>query len=106
MSAKFTPGPWATTTRQGSWDWVVYQVTDPNIEICQPFHDDTEENEIGEANARLIAAAPDMLAALREIAAEAGVTTGEMRAEIERHQRIISLALAVIAKAEGAHENR
>lgn len=49
-----TPTPWAATTRQGSWDWVVYSVADPNIEICQPFHDGTDENSIGEANAALI----------------------------------------------------
>ena len=59
------PGPWGCVTRRGSWDWVVYQASDPNIEICQMFHDDTEFNETGEANARLIAAAPDLLAALK-----------------------------------------
>jgi hypothetical protein len=55
------------TTRRGSWDWVVYCEADSNIEICQPFHDGTEMNETGEANARLIAAAPDLLEALREL---------------------------------------
>ena len=49
-----TPVPWAATTRRGSWDWVVYSVADPNIEICQPFHDGTEDSETGEANANLI----------------------------------------------------
>jgi hypothetical protein len=62
--SRHTPGPWDTTTRQGSWDWVVYQKADPNIEICQMFHDGTDLNEMGEANARLIAAAPDLLEAL------------------------------------------
>lgn len=62
--SKTTPGPWGTTTRQGSWDWVVFSKADPNIEICQMFHDDTEFNETGEANSRLVAAAPDMLALL------------------------------------------
>jgi hypothetical protein len=59
-----TPGPWACTTRLGSWDWVVYSADDPNIEICQMFHDGTDLNERGEANARLIAAAPEMFGAL------------------------------------------
>lgn len=49
-----TPRPWAATTRRGSWDWVVYSVADPNIEICQPFHDGTDDNPTGEANAALI----------------------------------------------------
>lgn len=61
---KHTPGPWGYTSRKGSWDWVVYCNADPNIEICQPFHDGTDLNQIGEANARLISAAPDMLKAL------------------------------------------
>jgi hypothetical protein len=64
------PGPWGATTRQGSWDWLVFQESDPNIEICQMFHDGTELNERGEANARLVAAAPDLLATLREIVTE------------------------------------
>lgn len=51
---KATPRPWAATTRRGSWDWVVYSVADPNIEICQPFHDGTDDNPTGEANAALI----------------------------------------------------
>ena len=58
--AVHTAGPWAATTRQGSWDWLVYSVSDPNIEICQPFHDGSEFNELGEANAHLIAAAPEL----------------------------------------------
>jgi hypothetical protein len=58
----YTPGPWACTTRQGSWDWVVYKADDPNIEICQLFHDGTEFNDLGEANANLISAAPDLYA--------------------------------------------
>ena len=49
-----TPTPWAATTRQGSWDWVVYSNSDPNIEVGQLFHDGTEDNPTGEANAALI----------------------------------------------------
>ena len=65
-----TSGPWAATTRKGSWDWVVYSVADPNIEICQTFHDGTEFNEVGEANAHLIAAAPDLLEACKGLLAK------------------------------------
>lgn len=61
-----TPGPWYATTRQGSWDWLVAQ--SERLEICQMFHDGTEMNATGEANARLVAAAPEMLEALRDIA--------------------------------------
>ena len=61
-TVKHTRGPWYATTRQGSWDWLVAQ--SETIEICQMFHDGTEMNETGEANAKLVAAAPDMLEAL------------------------------------------
>jgi hypothetical protein len=106
MSAKFTPGPWGSTTRQGSWDWLVFCEADPNFEICQMFHDGTDMNEVGEANARLVAAAPDMLLALKRLMPEnlgslpasmpdnsilpLDVTFGELRS-----------AFAAIAKAEG-----
>jgi hypothetical protein len=62
----FRPGPWRCTTRRGSWDWVVYSAADPNIEICQTFHDGTELNELGEANARLIATAPRLYVVLEK----------------------------------------
>ena len=65
--AKSTPGPWHATTRKGSWDWVVAR--DSNNEICQMFHDGTDFNETGEANARLIAAAPELLEEMRNAAA-------------------------------------
>lgn len=55
---KWTPGPWYATTRKGSWDWLVAK--SDRHEICQMFHDGTEENELGEANARLVAAAPEL----------------------------------------------
>lgn len=49
--------PWAATTRKGNLDWVIYSENDPNIEIGQLFHDGTEFNETGEANANLIVTA-------------------------------------------------
>ena len=64
--SKATPRPWAATTRQGSWDWVVYQASQPNIEVCQVFHDDTELNETGEAVAALIVEAVNSYDTMRE----------------------------------------
>lgn len=60
-----TKGPWAATTRRGSWDWVVFKQDEPNIEICQMFHDGTEYNKKGKANACLVAAAPELLEACK-----------------------------------------
>lgn len=51
-----TPGEWVATTRHGSWDWLIYCKSDPNFEICQMFHDGTDYNEVGEANASFVAA--------------------------------------------------
>lgn len=62
---KATPGPWAATTRRGSWDWVVCKALTPSIEICQIFHDGTDLNPTGEANAHLIASAPKLYDALQ-----------------------------------------
>jgi hypothetical protein len=86
-----TKGPWAATTRQGSWDWVVFKQDEPNIEICQMFHDGTEYNKKGKANACLVAAAPELLEALRPFA-QFACGCGEC------HNCI---AQAAIAKAEG-----
>lgn len=105
MSKSSTLGPWAATTRQGSWDWVVYSVANPNIEICQMFHDNTELNETGEANARLISAAPDMLAALKEVS-EMFMARPDMVRAIQpligfAEKATFERAAAAIAKARG-----
>lgn len=99
-----TPGPWAATTRQGSWDRVVFQASNPNTEICQMFHDGTDENLTGEANARLIAAAPDLLEALEahrawSYAEEHNLGTFEAKSVLCAHAN--SLTLAALAKARG-----
>ena len=62
----YTPGPWASAARQGSnWDLVVYK-PGTSLEICQMFHDFSKGNATGEANAKLVSAAPEMLDDCRE----------------------------------------
>ena len=61
MEAKYTSGPWETSSNgEGQWD------------VCGPDAGDMIADLAGcenqEANARLIAAAPDLLAALETIA--------------------------------------
>lgn len=100
-STKWRLGPWRATTRQGSWDWVVYTEDDPNIEICQTFHDGTDENEEGEANAHLIAAAPELYEALKAMVAlcppyrEEWLTDAAFKEAEEAHET----ARAALAKA-------
>ena len=104
MSAKHTPGPWrvdidraivADSQARGIWRTVVADLglpTSPN---------GAQERE---ANAHLIAAAPDLLEALEELV----VTADNMRAWIERQaaatpedHAAIARARAAIAKAKG-----
>ncbi len=61
MSAKFTSGTWIASPEEGTTEWRVDAGT-WGISICADFPGDGEV----EANARLIAAAPDLLYALEE----------------------------------------
>lgn len=62
MSALHTPGPWEVTYLDDSGQ---RQVGAQHLEICTCWHHSVESIERQmEANARLIAAAPDLLAAL------------------------------------------
>jgi len=92
-----TPGPWASCPCEET-DIGGTTITHHNISSPRS---DTIANVWTEDDARLIAAAPDMLEALKEIhaamtarAAENGIGTFPTDAEIER------LVRAVIAKAE------
>ena len=70
MSEKFTPGPWQTIDM--SWEYSVI-IDEDAARIAQVFiRDEVDEEtqdkfeEIKDANANLIAAAPDMYEALKE----------------------------------------
>jgi hypothetical protein len=94
--ADFTPGPWKVTTNLDYW---VETETDEQIAHCGDFswEDSDEKQYIWEANARLISAAPDLLAAvkcLRQHLALFCTPSDSIAAEIFR------LVDATIAKAE------
>lgn len=98
MSAH-TPGPWAILTPSEDWlgrpvhDWAV-TVHEHDDWICtgptwdQEFHDESL------ANARLIAAAPEMLDALRDV-------IEHMEWSTTRGEAAYQCARAAIAKATG-----
>ena len=99
MNAKHTPGPWEA---RGYWsnpntDTLVW---DKEAAICHVFPRSemgTLNEETRTANARLIAAAPDLLASLEgliPIAAAMNINTGVWNAQL-------AAACAAIARAKG-----
>lgn len=86
MTAKHTPGPWRLEARG--------LVVAANSELVA----DTFDKDANPADSRLIAAAPDMLAALKYITLYRSCTGGPQKL-VEEFQHV---ARAAIAKAEGA----
>ena len=96
--AKFIPGPWQTAMRQGDdWDSVVC-LPDRVHEICQCFHRSRSlaDKEECEANATLIASAPELLAALKAWEHWYSEDSTEFNRDTAREN-----GLKAIAKAEG-----
>jgi hypothetical protein len=86
---KHTPGPWEVYKPNVTAGWGLCVGTDTHI-LFQ--HKGKDSKEIKEANARLIAAAPDLLEALESIV---GGSTQRVSAELQ------TKAQAAIAKAKG-----
>jgi hypothetical protein len=70
MAAKHTPGPWSVQgdDRPGM-QWNRHIHSSPNVAVCFMAHSDGKDNARDEANASLIAAAPELLEALQEVVA-------------------------------------
>lgn len=84
-----TPGPWEVCIRYEPNDWPVYAI-----------NGQMESHEEEQANARLIAAAPDLLAALKH--AEKFCPCGARPESPHTHPHVIGCPVgAAIAKAEG-----
>ena len=96
MEAKHTPGPWTVAEHHGAID-----VMGVGSGVCRVFTDPNQNSlptMLGaRANARLIAAAPDLLAALTDVA----VHLAEMAKDNPRGQDAFVLegVRAAIAKA-------
>ena len=95
MSAAHTAGPWdVEADRHNGGKFTIkagiYYIADTIGGFC-----DDEEM----ANAALIAAAPDLLAAMEDIADD--YSTHEATPYRERYDRIVSVARAAIVKAKG-----
>jgi hypothetical protein len=69
MNSKHTPGPWLAANAQGGRifkQWRIYSAGKSIAALTQP-EGIGRAAEVDYANARLIAAAPDLLAALQEL---------------------------------------
>lgn len=90
--ATHTPGPWSVRFENRA----TYIVTAGNVIVSAIINvpgGDREQDGINEANARLIASAPDLLTALREIVAvyDRGHVP-DIGAAVERSRAVISKA--------------
>lgn len=85
-----TPGPWHVSKHQNGREALIYGHDDFEVaRACYPNRD---------ANACLIAAAPELLEALRALAREASPLMEQWG---PRDRRALDAARAAIAKAEG-----
>jgi sigma54-dependent transcription regulator len=118
VSARHTPGPWVSIddyevsvdaesnigNEIAAW-WVVGNPDVGNGEVAAILHFYGSEEARADANARLIAAAPDLLAALKSLGR---CVLDQVESDIGRECRSRDLpkewhtAAAAIAKAEGA----
>lgn len=90
VEARHTPGPWAIDSRNGSCYVVAPDAATTVAEVKLPT------DEQGDADARLIAAAPDLLAALKAVVTpQAGGAFRNLTGENAMR------ALDAIQKAEG-----
>lgn len=98
-AAGHTPGPWSEWNAKGGRIMAAWRVDSPSAPICT-VHDTPTGAQV--ANARMIAAAPDLAAAL--IRAEADLvlnmrTTPKGNAEYRQGEATLGLIRAALAKA-------
>lgn len=99
MSAH-TPGPWIETCSPENADYYERSVGVQAVGYVQSIADiyAMADAEMSKANTRLVAAAPEMLAALH---AACGLLPTVEEARGEHQRRVITKMRAAIAKAEG-----
>lgn len=103
MKAKHTPGPWQLAEKYNCCD--VRAVDGPYVASSNASA--AIRWDVKEANARLIAAAPELLEALNALLDADLYADGEgvcfiKHADTDSGERAVKMARAAIAKAEGA----
>ena len=104
MSAKHTPGPWRVgltigsphVSPEGPWGWYQTDINGPIGEGCFLELRQYHGGEVGQANAHLIAAAPEGLALAEHIAVMA---TDPYLCGHPEWEHIVAEAQALITKA-------
>ena len=95
MSAQHTPGPWRFSTHPHDGNYMRIHCS------SDPHEGDNLRGYCGEANARLIAAAPEMLAALQAVLAEIDGPDRPHSTDSCLPAHLAHQVRAAIAKAEG-----
>jgi len=105
MTTQHTPGPWKVKQSQGA---TLRLFGGPHIQagrrtIAWPDFPSVSENDTSEANARLIAAAPDLLAALKALFQHCAMVHNKWGDNDNQREADASIAYArlAITKAEG-----
>lgn len=95
-----TPGPWRIDEEQGQ----PYVIDEQDAGVCTVWRQPLDPPEWADASARLIAAAPDLLAALESVqsAMLARDTDKSDAARFHRYTLVSRDVAAAIAKAKGA----
>lgn len=98
--AKYTPGPWSFSETSGHGTRLIYGAD--RYLVADAGRIPKRSDEEATANARLISAAPDLLAALDDLAelVETNMVTGEVVSDA--WAEALSTAVAAINKAKGA----
>lgn len=101
--SKHTPGPWAHSARLSASEnhrgFDIY-AAGWSLATVQPGD---EDGELGTANARLIASAPEMLAALKDCREVLSLLIAPFKYSRELQERAVDSTNAAIAKAEGTN---
>lgn len=86
MSAQFTPGPWKVSHDEyaGHYDVSTFDPECGSEAIAQVLYANNEPGGRGEADARLIAAAPALLEALEDARTSLSITRTNIMCEIGR----------------------
>lgn len=102
MESKTTVGPWVILPQSGEKEGFCIAEKSCNWDICTIRTSHAPTPEQATANANLIAAAPELLAALEQLARESFVHCDDHRKEL---REAYSNAKKAISKAKGEAQN-